>query len=101
MAQKRFLLGGEEFHLLDQDELTFAEARAIQKATGVPVGKFDGDDGAVVQGFLWVSMKRRKPEMKFADLDDVPMSQIEWAEDEESDEDADPTEGEENSPASD
>jgi hypothetical protein len=39
--------------------------------------------------------------MKFADLDDVPMSQIEWAEDEESDEDADPTEGEENSPASD
>lgn len=97
---KQFTFGGETFDLLTIADLTFAEGRAIQKATGAKVGEFSGDDAGVVQGLLWVSMKRRKPELRFADLDDVPMSAI-GEPDEEDEDEPDPTEGEENSPTSD
>lgn len=96
----RFTIAGEAFELLDVDSLTFAEGRAIQKATGVPMGRLmegaaDGDTD-LTQALIWVTMKRRRPEMKFADLDDVPMVDIEWVEVE-----ADPTGGEtQNSPES-
>lgn len=101
----KFKLAGEEFALLDVDGLTFAEGRAIQKATGVALGKLmqgaaDGDTD-LTQALLWVTMKRRRPEMKFSDLDDVPMQDIEWVDGEGGDE-SDPTEGEtQNSPNSD
>lgn len=98
----RFKIAGEEFALVDVDSLTFAEGRAIQKATGAPMGKLmeaasDGDTD-LTQALIWVTMKRRRPEMKFSDLDDVPMVDIEWLD--EDVEPSDPTEGETNSPES-
>lgn len=94
-----FTFGGERFELLER--FTFAEGRALEKVTGYsgeqivtdPTvrGRFD-----VMQALLWVSIKRRRPEFKFADLDDVAVEDIDWAADEPEPEaePENPTEGE-------
>ncbi len=93
----KFVIAGEEFELVATDDLLFAEARAIQKATGVSLGSLIDAEGDVdaIQGLVWVSMKRRRPEMKFSDLDGVKVSSIEWIDDDEVEGvKADPTPGE-------
>lgn len=93
-----FTFGGERFELLER--FTFAEGRALEKVTGYsgeqivtdPAvrGRFD-----VMQALIWVSIKRRRPEFKFSDLDDVAVEDIDWAAEElEPEEPENPTEGE-------
>lgn len=81
----KFKVEGEEFDLLTTDDLLFAEARAIQKATGVTLGALMESEGDVstMQALMWVSMKRSRPTMTFFDLDQVPMASVEWIDDEE------------------
>ena len=91
-----FTIGGETFDLVDS-KLTFAEARAIEKYTGHTFQELTANEAirgsaASTQALIWVSMKRRRPEMKFSDLDDVAIDEIEWSTDEEPE--PDPTPGE-------
>ena len=99
----KYTVAGEVFELLSAEDLLFAEARAIQKVTGVSLGALLESDGDVdaLQGLLWVSMKRTRPDMKFSDLDEVPIGSIDYDDDGPEPEAApDPTEGEETSPSS-
>lgn len=93
----KFTIGGEEFTLLTTDDLLFAEARAIQKATGATLGALIESEGDsdTIQALVWVSMKRVRPEMKFSDLDEIPVSSVEFFDDPEAGdpESPDPTEG--------
>lgn len=82
----KFLVGGEQFDLIDEEDLLFAEARAMQKHTGKNLGVLvqgieEGDMDAL-QAFMWVSMKRVKPELKFTDLDDLPLAEFDVVDDE-------------------
>ena len=89
MAQG-FTVDGEHFTMLEPDRMTFAEARAVEKVTGLSFTQIGGDDVSITttQALLWVSMKRARPELKFADLDDVAPGSIEW---DEAEPEADPT----------
>jgi len=90
-----FSLGGEAFTLVT-NKLTFAEARAFEKVTGysfadLATNEQVGKSVASTQALIWISMKRVKPELKFTDLDGLPIDDIEWADDDEADAE-DPTE---------
>lgn len=74
----RFTFGGETFDLLDITAMTFVEASAACKAAKITM-KDLGDPLSTPDAFqasVWVSMKRRKPELKYADLNDVPIGEI-------------------------
>lgn len=81
MARLRF--GGEEFPLLTEEDLTFAEGAAVCRAAGIKASELGEASFESLQALVWVSIKRRRPEMKFSDLNDVPMSAIEFLEDDE------------------
>lgn len=90
-----FTFDGEHFDLLSDSNLTFAEGRAVEKVTGRPLSE-QGDSLDSMQALLWVSIKRRRPETKFSDLDDAPVAAFAWDEvDEEGSADADPTDADE------
>lgn len=93
-----FTVDGTEFEMIDA-KMTFAEARAVEKVTGISFQQITTDEHArqsldVVQALIWVSMKRQQPDLKFSDLDDLAIDSIEWSADEEAEEEARPTEGE-------
>lgn len=82
---------------LDAEKLTFAEARAIEKVSGIRFAEIE--QGGIfanmdtLQAMVWVAIKRSRPGFKFSDLDDVPMSDIEFTvedDDEPGDDAADP-----------
>lgn len=90
-----FTFEGEHFDLLDDASLTFAEGRAVEKVTGRPLSD-QGEALDSMQALLWVSIKRRRPETKFSDLDDAPITAFAWdQEPEEESEGADPTDADE------
>lgn len=82
----KFVVDGTEYEMV-QDNVTFAEARAIEKQTGHSFqalmsnpelqGSMD-----VTQALMWVSMKRVNPTLLFSDLDDMQIGDIEYVEDE-------------------
>lgn len=97
----KFVVDGTKFEF-DEDRLTFAEARAMEKATGRTmgeIGRAGGEDAASLQAMIWVAMKRSEPTLKFSDLDDMSMGSIEFLEDEPTEDDADPTDGAEEGPS--
>jgi hypothetical protein len=103
-----FKYQGTQHHLVEQDKLTFAEARAVERVTGHSFGQISSDEdvassATVTQALLWVSMKRAEPELKFSDLDDMAIGDFEWDEPEpEQGEAPDPTDADEApSPSSD
>lgn len=84
----KFRIDGDstEYEMLSTN-LTFAEARAVEKATGQTFASIassgDADQSVdVIQALLWVSMKRVNPTLTFADLDDIDMVTIEYVEEE-------------------
>lgn len=88
-----FVIDGETYQMVGVDKLTFAEGDAIERVTGSTLDEIGGEGSTptrVVQALLWVSMKRRKPELKFSDLADLVIGDIEWIEPEVADE-SDPT----------
>lgn len=57
----------------DLNRLTFAEARAVEKASGESFATILSAKAPTmtgVQALVWVTMKRGEPTLKFADLDD-------------------------------
>ena len=91
-----FTYDGEHFDLLDDKSLTFAEGRAVEKVTGRSLSQ-QGEEIDSMQALLWVSIKRRRPEMKFSELDDAPISAFEW--DDVEDEQPDPTDAPDEAPS--
>lgn len=82
-----FIVDGQTYQMVDS-KFTFAEASALEKVTGHTFQEISAQDSvrgsiSVVQALIWVSMKRVKPELKFADLNDLPIDDIEWVPDEE------------------
>lgn len=92
MSTARFIVAGTTYNLVVEG-MTFAEARAVEKTSGVGFqelmenpqvrGQLD-----VLQALLWVSMKRQEPTMVFSDLDDVAIDSIDWTMDDEATEDS-------------
>lgn len=78
----RFTYGGETYTLLSEDDLTFAEGAAACKAAGVKPRELDDESFEVLQALIWVTMKRGKPELKFADLNDAKIGDFEFLDDE-------------------
>ncbi|GEA79933.1 hypothetical protein [Cellulomonas uda] len=64
---------GDETWEIDPDRLLFAEARAIESATGRTFGEVLEQMGkgsaTSTQALCWVAAKRHHPELKFTDLD--------------------------------
>lgn len=65
----------------DMENITFAEARAIEKVSGVRFAQMQSDaelfaNMEVMQAIVWVVIKRSRPGFKFSDLDDVPMGAV-------------------------
>lgn len=75
----KFVANGVKYEF-DDDRMTFAEARAIQKATGQTMGEIrkSPEDIVTVQATIWVAMKRQDPTLRFSDLDDMAIGDIEW-----------------------
>ena len=85
MAELRFKLDDSEVSL-DLEKLMFAEARAIEKVTGQTF-KEVGESlqrGSVeaIQAMAWVALKRAQPGLRFTDLDDRALSEVEITMDE-------------------
>jgi len=70
-----FEVDGETYTLLGDDDLTFGEARAIERTSGV---KFSDAEERTsiefIQALVWASMKRKNPTLTFSEVDDIPMS---------------------------
>jgi hypothetical protein len=94
-----FTVDGER-HEFDEDKMTFAEGRALEKVTGHLFGELGSyaqkGDLSVLQGFVWVAMKRSEPTLKFSDLDDRSIGDFVF-DDEEPEDDEVPTGGDETS----
>lgn len=71
-----FEYDGERFPMLTEDDLMLAESRAIEKAIGANLDQLGepGYGSTAMQALLWVSIKRRRPTLKFRDLDEVPLA---------------------------
>lgn len=83
----RFTYCGNEFELVDQDKLTFAEAIAVEKASGFRFADLVADDAqdpglAFTAALTWVSAKRKLPDLKFSDVCEWPLNDVEFLEDE-------------------
>lgn len=81
----------QTFELVVAD-VTFGEARAIEKVTGatfkdIGAKKEVREQTVVLQALLWVSMKRQIPMLAFKELDDIAINSIEWPDADEEDED--------------
>lgn len=89
----KFIVNGVKYEL-DQEKVTFGEARAIQKAVGKTMGELRETPGDITgdQALIWIAMRREDPTLKFSDLDDMPLGDIEPIEDDEAGEEepADP-----------
>lgn len=61
-------------HEADMERLTFAEGRAIEKVSGLPLSDILGAGKkptmTTVQAMVWVVLKRDDTTLKFSDLDD-------------------------------
>ena len=74
----------------DAERLTFPEAAAFEKVTGISFADAAGNKSiAAIQALVWIAMKRQQPEMRFSDVT-MPIEDIEFAEDEA---EPDPTQG--------
>lgn len=80
----KFSVEGQNYELVDS-RLTFGEAAALERVTGLTFGEIQQQGTerasiAVTQAFVWISMKRVRPELKFSDLDSLAIDEIEWEE---------------------
>lgn len=74
-------------HELLQANMMFAEARAVEKVTGHTFQEISDNKALrgkadVLQALLWVSVKRTDPTRKFSDLDTWRLDELEWIDDE-------------------
>lgn len=88
---------GQVFELLAQDDMTWAEAGELESALGLSLVELDDMDSGrrlrrstrVLSGFLWISVRRLRPDASYADVANTPQRAVTWLQDEA----PDPTEG--------
>jgi hypothetical protein len=71
---------GEEYDVLAVEDLNWAEAHALEKVTGYTMGEIQTTKrGAAYSnlGVCWITMKRRHPEIRFTDLVETRIGDIE------------------------
>lgn len=99
----KFNIRGEIYEL-DDTALTFKDVRDMEKVTGIlfseQASNFIAEAGMTgLQAVVWIAMRKKDPDLKFSDTDDIPISALAEIveEDDESaeDEESDPYEGEE------
>ena len=83
----QFIVDGQTYQMVES-KFTFAEGKAIERQTGHTFQRIFRDEELresleVLQALLWVSMKRVNPELKFSDLENVAIDEIDWVADEE------------------
>lgn len=78
-----FKFNDQEYKLLTDEDLTFAEGAAVCRAAGVKASDLRSERFEVLQALVWVSIRRHNPDFLFSELNDVPISAIEFIEDEE------------------
>lgn len=94
----RFTVDGTP-HELDVNKLTLGEGRAIEKVCGETFAAMaktltEGNASLTTfQALVWVAMKRAQPTLRFSELDDRPMGdiEVERIDDDQPPGDADPT----------
>jgi hypothetical protein len=75
----KFTYDGTEY---DASKLTFPEAAAFEKVTGLGFQEAGSSKSiAVVQALVWIGIKRKQPELKFSEVT-MPIEDIEFVEDE-------------------
>lgn len=74
--------GDEQTWDLADVKVTFAEAKAFEKAAGVKWAELQGEitegNVGVLQAVLWMLRKRTEPQLTLRDLDDLPMDAAGW-----------------------
>lgn len=82
----RFSVDGTKYEF-DEDRLTFGEARAIEKVTGMLFREaseaLSRGDVTTLQAYIWVAMKRQEPTLTFSGIDDLAIGAIEFHEEDE------------------
>jgi hypothetical protein len=79
----RFSCDGVEY-AADIARMTFAEGRAVEKVTGVAFVSVMQlyEQGrlplSMIQALIWVTMKRKEPELRFVELDDRAIADFEF-----------------------
>ena len=78
----KFEINGTKYELAQKD-ITFGEARAIEKVTGHAWQAIRTDvtlaqSVDVTQAIIWISMRRDEPSLAFSDLDAVEIDGIVW-----------------------
>lgn len=87
----KFIARGTKYGL-DEEKLTFAEARAVERACGMTFDKLRDQGGVTaMQAMVWVAMKREQPTLRFTDLDDMEFGEFEQLGDEPEQVEPDPT----------
>lgn len=91
----KFSHGDREFEF-DENRLTFAEARAVERVTGITMAEAmdaaSKGSALAMQAYMWIAMKRADPPLKFSDLDDMSLADFAFTTDEpEAEPEPDPT----------
>ena len=98
----KFTIDGQTYEMVES-RLSFAEGRDLERVTGYTFQQITADPSVqgslvVTQAFIWLSMRRDRRDLKFSDLDNVAIDEIEWEEDPAEPDPTRPTEAEEPSP---
>lgn len=73
----KFKVNGEAYEF-DDSRMTFGEARALEEVTGLNMSDLGkGSSIATTQAFIWLAVRRRDPSVKFLDLDDWNIADLE------------------------
>lgn len=75
--------GDDEVYDLVTTKLTFGEAKAVEKVTGFTMSQIGalGENEQttdILQAMFWISMKRKNPTLAYAELDDLPIEELEY-----------------------
>lgn len=72
MAQVMRVTVDGKSHEFDMERLTFAEGRAIERVSGMPMSELGKGTPSLtmVQALVWVALKRDDTRLQFSDLDD-------------------------------
>lgn len=72
-------------HEVDPSKLTFGEAKRIEQVTGLTFSKWGEQLQAgsitALQALVWILVRRRSPEARFDDIDDIEFGQVEMVAD--------------------
>lgn len=78
----KFTIDGQTYEMVE-NRFSFKEGRDLEQVTGYTFQQITADAAlqgslVVTQAMLWLSMRRDRKDLKFSDLDNVNIDEIEW-----------------------